>query len=93
MPARPSNFQVEIVAKRLCREAGLDPDEKSWHAYGDDFTAWDWERKWTSNTAISAEPVLSPNWRLYRARAAQEIVRFDQPVRYDDTVVPFRRPK
>src|SRR5829696_5088328 len=81
----------EIEAKALCADDSLDPGQNVTHAYGDDFTVQEWEYRWTSNTAISAQPVVSPMWRLYRARAAVELARLQKVVEYSGNVVPFRR--
>jgi hypothetical protein len=66
--SRRTNDEIEAKAKALCADDGLEPDQHVMHAYGDDFTVQEWEYRWTSNTAISAQPVVSPMWRLYRAR-------------------------
>ena len=89
--SRVINDEIEAKAKALCANDGLDPDQHVTHAYGDDFTAQEWEYRWTSNTAISAQPVISPMWRLYRARAVIELARLQKVVEYSGNVVPFRR--
>jgi hypothetical protein len=86
-----ANNEIEAKAKALCADDGLDPDQNVMHAYGDDFTAQEWEYRWTSNTAISGQPVVSPIWRLYRARAVIELLRLQKVVEYSSNVVPFRR--
>ena len=89
--SRVTNSEIEAKAKALCADDGLDPDQNVTHAYGDDFTVQEWEYQWTSNTAISAQPVASPMWRLYRARAVIELSRLQKVVEYIGNVVPFRR--
>jgi hypothetical protein len=41
--------------------------------------------------AISAQPVVSPMGRLYRARAVIELARLQKRVKSSGTIVPFRR--
>jgi len=89
--SRVTNGEIEAKAKALCANDGLDPDQNVMHAYGDDFTVQEWEYRWTCNTAICAQPVVSPMWRLYRARAVIELSRLQKVVEYSDNVVPFRR--
>ena len=89
--SRPTDSEIEAKAKALCADDGLDPDHNVTHAYGDDFTIQEWEYRWTSNTAISGQPVVSPMWRLYRARAVIELSRVEKVVEYGGNVVPFRR--
>jgi hypothetical protein len=89
--SRLTNNEIEAKAKALCADDGLDPDQNVTHAYGDDFTAQEWEYRWTSNTAISGQPVVSPMWRLYRARAVGELARPQKVVKYSGNIVPFRR--
>jgi hypothetical protein len=89
--SRVTNNEIEAKAKALCADDGLDPDQTVTHAYGDDFTVQEWEYQWTSNTAISGQPVVSPMWRLYRARAVIELSRLQKVVEYIGNVVPFRR--
>ena len=88
---RVTHGEIEAKAKALCANDGLDPDENVTHAYGDDFTAQEWQYRWTSNTTISAQPVVSPMWRLYRARAVIELAHLQKVVEYSGNVVPFRR--
>jgi hypothetical protein len=88
---RRTNDEIEAKAKALCADDGLEPDQHVMHAYGDDFTVQEWEYRWTSNTAISGQPVGSPMWRLYRARAVVELARLQKVVKYSGNVVPFRR--
>ena len=83
--------EIEAKAKALCADAGCDPGETVMHAYGDDFTVLEWQYRWTSNTAISGQPVLSPMWRLYRARAVIELSRLPKAVEIGGNVIPFRR--
>jgi hypothetical protein len=83
--------EIEAKAKALCADTGLDPDETVMHAYGDDFTALEWQYRWTSDTAISGQPVISPMWRLYRARAVIELSRLRKAVEIGGNVIPFRR--
>ena len=70
--SRRTNDEIEAKAKALCADDGLAPGQNVMHAYGDEFTVQEWEYRWTSNTAISAQPVVGPMWRLYRARAVVE---------------------
>ena len=37
------DHQIRARAKALCVEDGFDPDLNVTHAYGDDFTAQEWE--------------------------------------------------
>jgi hypothetical protein len=89
--SRPTDSEIEAKAKALCTEDGHDPDLNVTHAYGDDFTVQEWEYRWTSNPAISGAPVVSPIWRLYRARAVVELSRVQREVAYSGNVIPFRR--
>jgi hypothetical protein len=89
--SRVTNYDIEAKAKALCAADGLDPDQNVTHAYGDDFTAQEWKYRWTSNTAISSQPVVSPMWRLYRACAVIELSRLQKVVSYSGNVVPFKR--
>lgn len=41
--------QIRARAKALCVDDGFDPDLIVTHAYGDDFTAQEWDDWWTSN--------------------------------------------
>ena len=91
--ARITNDEIDAKAKALCADDGLDPDQDVTHAYGDDFTVQEWKYRWTSNMAVSGRPVVSPIWRLYRARAAVELSRRREVVVYSGNVVPFRRRK
>ena len=83
--------EIEAKAKALCADAGCDPGETVMHAYGDDFTVLEWQYRWTSNTAISGQPMISPMWRLYRARAVIELSRLPKAVEIGGNVIPFRR--
>ena len=83
--------EIKAKAKALCVDDGFDPDQNVMHAYGDDFTAQEWHYRWTSNTAIPGQPVVSPMWRLYRARAVVELSRLQKVVENSDNVVPLRR--
>ena len=89
--SRVMDTEIEAKAKALCADAGLDPDETVMHAYGDDFTVLEWQYRWTSNTAISGQPMISPMWRLYRARAVIELSRLRKAVEIGGNVIPFRR--
>jgi hypothetical protein len=89
--SRGMDTEIEAKAKALCADTGLDPDETVMHAYGDDFTALEWQYRWTSDTAISGQPVISPMWRLYRARAVIELSRLRKAVEIGGNVIPFRR--
>jgi hypothetical protein len=89
--SRPTESEIEAKAKALCAEDGIEPDLEVTHAYGDDFTVQEWEYRWTSNLAISGEPVVSPIWRLYRARAVIELSQVQKAVAYGSNVIPFRR--
>jgi hypothetical protein len=86
-----TNAEIEAKAKDLCAADGHDPEHAVAHAYGDDFTILEWEYRWSSNAAIVSEPVVSPIWRTYRARAAIELSRAERPIRPSGTVIPFRR--
>jgi hypothetical protein len=89
--SRLTDSEIEAKAKALCADDGLDPDHYVTHAYGDDFTVQEWQYRWTSNTAISGQPVISPMWRLYRARAVIELSRVQKVIEYGGNVVPFKR--
>jgi hypothetical protein len=86
-----TNDEIEAKAKALCVDDGFDPAQNVTHAYGDDFTAQEWESWWTSNPAIPFQSVVSPMWRLYRARAISELLCLRKVVETSDNVVPFRR--
>ena len=89
--SRRTNDEIKAKARALCADDGLDPGQNVMHAYGDDFTVQEWEYRWTSNTAISGQPVVGPTWRLYRARAVVELARLQKVVKYSGNVVPFWR--
>ena len=89
--SRRTNDEIAAKAKALCVDDGFDPDHNVTHAYGDDFTAQEWEYRWTSNTAISGQPVVSPTWRPYRARAIIELSCLQKVGKYSGNIVPFRR--
>ncbi|ANY82788.1 hypothetical protein BB934_31600 (plasmid) [Microvirga ossetica] len=89
--ARVTNAEIEAKAKALYSDDGLDPDQNVTHAYGEDFTAQEWESWWTFNPAIPIQPVVSPMWRLYRARAVVELSRLPKAVEIGGNVIPFRR--
>ena len=89
--SRATDSEIEAKAKALCAKDGHDPDLNVTHAYGDDFTVQEWVYRWSSNTAISGAPVVSPIWRLYRARAVVELSHAEKAVAYSDNVIPFRR--
>ena len=89
--SRVTNDEIEAKAKALCADDGLDPDQNMTHAYGDDFTVQKWECQWALNTAIPVQPVVSPMWRLYRARAVVELARLRKVVKSSDNIVRFRR--
>ncbi|QRM33629.1 hypothetical protein [Microvirga sp. VF16] len=89
-PSRVTNDEIE-KAKALCANDGLEPDQNVTHAYGDDFTAREWEYRWALNTAIPVQPVVSPMWRLSRARAVIELACLQKVVESSGNIVPFRR--
>ena len=69
---RHMECQIRARAKALCVDDGFDPDLIVTHAYGDDFTAQEWE-SWGRPTRKSPPAVVSPMWRLYRAHAFIEL--------------------
>ena len=75
----------------FCVEDGFDPDHEVTHAYGDDFTAQEWDSWWTSNPEIPFQEVVSPMWRLYRAHAFIELSQLQKVLDTTDNVVFFRR--
>ena len=83
--------EIEAKAKALCADAGCDPGETVMHAYGDDFTVLEWQYRWTSDTTISGQPVISPMWRLYRAHAFIELSQLQKVVETSANVVFFSR--
>ena len=83
--------QIRAKAKALCVEDGFDPDLNVTHAYGDDFTAQEWDSWWTSNPEIPFQEVVSPMWRLYRAHAFIELSQLQKVLDTTDNVVFFRR--
>jgi hypothetical protein len=83
--------QIRARAKALCVEDGFDPDLIVTHAYGDDFTAQEWDAWWTSNPELSFQEIGSPMWRLYRAHAFMELSHLQKAVETSDNVVFFRR--
>ena len=86
-----TNDAIDARAKALCSSDGHDPERCVTHAYGDDFTPQEWKYRWTSNTAISARPVVSPMWRLYRAHAFIELSQLQKVLETSDNVVFLRR--
>jgi hypothetical protein len=69
LPAQGINLRCHVTkAKALCVDDGFDPAQNVPHVYGDDFTALEWESWWTSDPAIPFQSVVSPMWRLSRAR-------------------------
>jgi hypothetical protein len=83
--------QIRARAKALCIDDGFDPDLSVTHAYGDDFTAQEWDAWWTSNPEVSFQEVVSPMWRLYRAHAFIELSQLQKVLETSDNVVFFRR--
>jgi hypothetical protein len=83
--------QIRAKAKALCVEDGFDPDQDVTHAYGDDFTAEEWDSRWTSNLEIPFQSVVSPMWRLYRARAFIELPQLQKVLETSNNVVFFSR--
>ena len=83
--------QIRAKAKALCVEDGFDPDLNVTHAYGDDFTAQEWDSWWTSNPGVPFQEVISPMWRLYRAHAFIELSQLQEVLATCDNVVFFRR--
>jgi hypothetical protein len=83
--------QIRAKAKALCVDDGFDPDLIVTHAYGDDFTAQEWDAWWTSNPEIPFQEVVSPMWRLYRAHAFIELSQLQKVVETRDNVVFFSR--
>jgi hypothetical protein len=83
--------QIRARAKALCVDDGFDPDLSVTHAYGDDFTAQEWDSWWTSNPEVPFQEVTSPMWRLYRAHAFIELSHLQKVVETSDNVVFFSR--
>ena len=83
--------QIRAKAKALCVEDGFDPDQGVTHAYGDDFTAEEWDSRRTSNLEIPFQSVVSPMWKLYRARALIELSQLQKVLETSNNVVFFRR--
>ncbi|UVF19248.1 hypothetical protein HPT29_022905 [Microvirga terrae] len=85
--------QIRVRAKALCVDDGFDPDLTVTHAYGDDFTAQEWDSRWTSNPEVPFQEVVSPMWRLYGAHAFIELSQLRKVVEMSDNVVFFGRSK
>jgi hypothetical protein len=83
--------QIRAKAKALCVDDGFDPDLIVTHAYGDDFTAQEWDAWWTSNPEVPFQEMVSPMWRLYRAHAFIELSQLQKVVETRDNVVFFSR--
>ena len=83
--------QIRARAKALCVDDGFDPDLIVTHAYGDDFTAQEWDDWWTSNPEVPFQEVVSPMWRLYRAHAFMELSQLQKVLETSANVVFFRR--
>jgi hypothetical protein len=83
--------QIRARAKALCVDDGFDPDLSVTHAYGDDFTAHEWDSWWTSNQEVPFQEMVSPMWRLYRAHAFIELSQLQKVVETSGNVVFFSR--
>lgn len=62
---------IEKVARSICANLGIDPDEQVGHGYGGDFTPREWADH--NSNMIPAIGLLSPRWRLFRGQAAMAI--------------------
>lgn len=67
---------IEELARELCRDQGIDPDERVSHGYLDGMT--DRERaEWgKSHRGVPLVGVMSPCWRIYRASAARIVAHY-----------------
>jgi hypothetical protein len=83
--------QIRARAKALCVDDGFDPDLIVTHAYGDDFTAQEWDSWWASNPEVPFQEMTSPMWRLYRAHAFIELSQLQKVVETSGNVVFFSR--
>ena len=83
--------QIRARAKALCIDDGFDPELMVTHAYGDDFTAQEWDSWWASNPDVPFQEVLNPMWRLYRPHAFIELSQLQKVVEANDNVVFFGR--
>lgn len=63
--------EIERVARAICTNQGLDPDETVSHGYGADFTTGEWAER--GSNCVPASGHYSPRWRLYRAKATEAI--------------------
>jgi len=86
-----SDSHIRARAKALCVDDGFDPDLSVTHAYGDDFTAQEWDAWWTSNPEVPFQEVVSPMWRLYRAHAYIELTQLQEVIATSHNVVPLTR--
>jgi hypothetical protein len=89
--SRRTNDEIDAKAKTLCADDGLAPGQTVMHAYGDDFTAQEWDSWWTSNPEVPFQEVTSPMWRLYRAHAFIELSHLQKVVETSGNVVLFSR--
>jgi hypothetical protein len=89
--SRVTNDEIDAKEKALCADDSLEPNQHVTHAYGDDFTAHEWDSWWTSNQEVPFQEMVSPMWRLYRAHAFMELSYLQKVVETSDNVVFFSR--
>lgn len=66
---------IEAVAKAICRNLGLDPDEHVSFGVGEDMTPAERAERLSDFTPDIA--LFGPRWRLWRGRAAEAIATRD----------------
>ena len=66
-----TNEEIEKVARAICVELGIDPEEQVGHGFGANFTPADWAEH--KSDTIPAIALYSPQWALYRGQAALAI--------------------
>jgi hypothetical protein len=65
--------RIERVAKAICVNLGLNPDDSVPCGVGDDFTPAEWIDYRSKSDSIPMVMLYLPRWRLYRGHAATQI--------------------
>lgn len=65
---------IEAVARAICRNLGIDPDERVSYGVGEDMTPAERAELGSFTPDIA---LFGPRWRLYRAQAALAIATRD----------------
>lgn len=58
--------QIDLLARGICENLGLDPDERVMHGWGDDLT---FSERGPEGSAVPGVALYSPRWQTFRAQA------------------------